>query len=268
MRETYEAALKNTGDTGNMITAEQMVAAAETDEIRALDLSALDEGDVVNLIAQRSEIIFDEDDPDGVVKHWAAGREGPARDLVQARGDELTRRAAGIIRAEYEEIREDIAAIKPKSIADIGCGYAMFDLFFWRDFPGKIILIDLEDSEDRHFGYRQDGAAYSNLAKAKTFLTDNGVTAKQITLVNPQKKALPKTKVSLAVSFISCGFHYPVQTYEAYFRDQVTATGAIILDVRRRRVKDARPVLEALGEMRELTGAANGKAARLMVQKG
>ncbi len=251
-----------------MITPEQMVAASQAKEIRALDFSAFDEADVVNLIAQRSEIIFDEDRPEGIMKHWAAGREEPIRDLARSRRDELLRRAAGVIRAEYDEIKPAIDDLKPKSIADIGCGYAIYDLFHWRDFPGRIVLVDLEESEERHFGYKETGSAYSNLDKAKAFLVANGVTARNITLVNPQKKALPKTKVDLAVSFISCGFHYPVDTYETYFRDGVSAKGALILDVRRRRVNESRQTLEALGAMRELTASSRGKAARLMVQKG
>ena len=251
-----------------MITLDQMVAAAQDKDICALDFSAFDDTDIVNLVAQRSEIIFDEPDPGGIIKQWSVGNEGPVRDVVQSRRQELLRRAAGIIRAEYDEIKPVLDTLAPRSIADIGCGYAIYDLFHWRDFPGRVVLIDIETTDVRHFGYKETGAAYTNLDKAKAFLVANGVAARQISLVNPDKAPLPKTKVDLAVSFISCGFHYPVETYGAYFRDGVSAKGAIILDVRRRRVKEAWPALEAIGAVREVTASANGGAARLMVRKG
>lgn len=251
-----------------MITQDEMLAAAASPEIAGLDFGALGEDDIVNLIAQRSEIIFDADDPAGVIKQWSQGREEPIRDLARARGAELARRAAGAILAEYAEIRPALHELAPRSIADIGCGYAFFDLFFWRDFPGRVVLIDLEATPERHFGYQGTGAAYSSLARAKAFLVANGVTARSVSLVNPGRKPLPRTRVDLAVSFLSCGFHYPVETYAEYFRDGVTGRGAIILDLRGRRQAAAQPLLEALGPVRELTRAAGGKAARVMVRKG
>lgn len=251
-----------------MINLEQMLEAAQSKDIRAIDFSVFDETDIVNLIAQRSEIIFDAAEPNAIIKQWAEGNEAPVRALVQARGDELMRRAAGMIRAEYDEIKPELDALAPNSLADIGCGYALYDLFHWHDFPGRIVLVDIETTPSRHFGYKETGAAYTNLDKAKAFLVANGVKKGDITLVNPDKQSMPKTKVDLAVSFISCGFHYPVETYANYFRDGVKAKGAIILDVRRRRVNQSRPTLEALGDFRELTASANGGAARLMVRKG
>ena len=251
-----------------MITHEEMVAAAEAPEVAGLDYSALGEDDVVNLIAQRSETIFDADNPGWVMKRWSAGDEGPIRDEVARRGDMIVRRAAGIIRAEYLELKPVLDELAPGSIADIGCGYALFDLFFAQDFPGQVVLIDLEESDARHFGYKETGAAYSSLAKAKALLVANGVSAKNVRVVNPDRDDLPKRKVNLAVSFLSCGFHYPVDTYADYFRDGVTAKGAVILDVRRRRVPVARGVLEPLGAVDEITESANGSAARLMLRKG
>jgi hypothetical protein len=243
-----------------------MLAMAEREDIRALDVSVFSESDVVNLIAQRSEILFDADG-DHVMRQWSAGNEGPARDAVQARGDTLIRRAAGTIRAEYEDLRPTLAALAPGSLADIGCGYAIYDLFHWRDFPGRLVLIDLESTESRHFGYRESGAAYTSLETARRFLTANGVPSGDITLVNPARKALPKRKVDLAVSFLSCGFHYPVETYLDFFRDGVTARGAVILDVRGRRLRGAAAALSTLGEVSEVTAAANGKAARILMRR-
>lgn len=185
-------------------------------------------------------------------------------------GDTLIRRAASIIWLEYLEMKPalDLLPRIPKSIADIGCGYAIFDLFFWRDFPGRLLLIDLEDNEVRHFGFKEKGAAYSNLEVARRFLAANGVPDGSIVCANPQKDNLEQlAPVDMAVSFISCGFHYPWQTYERFFQHQVAQDGAIILDLRQRKAASGREELKRIGAVSDLADAAYGNAARLLVQK-
>jgi len=251
-----------------MITFEQLTKAANDPTITALDTSAFAPRDVVNLIMQRSEIIADTERSGRVIKDWTIGNEAPALAIVDRMGDGLIRRAAAVIWLEFLEMKPTLDQIKPKSIADIGCGYAIFDLFAWRDHPGRLVLIDLEDSEARHFGYNETGAAYSNLDVAKRFLIANGVKKTQVICINPAAKDLSKTKpVDLAVSFLSCGFHYPVDTYMPYFRSGLTKSGTVILDVRQRRAGAAADVMSELGTVSTLTDAAGGGAQRLMLRK-
>lgn len=254
-----------------MITFEQMLAAADTPLIEGLDTGAFAPGDVANLILQRSEIIRDQRRPGKAIEAWTQGDIGPAMALVDRMGDTLIRRAAAIIWLEYQELKPVFAALhrSPQSIADIGCGYAIFDLFFWRDFRGRLALLDLEDSEARHFGFREQGAAYSNLSVARRFLIANGVPASDVLCCNPRSDDLTTLEpVDLAVSFISCGFHYPWETYEAFFRNQVAEDGAIVLDLRRRKARAGREGLQRIGAVSHVTDAAYGNAARLLVRKG
>ena len=96
------------------------------------------------------------------------------------------------------------------------------------------MLIDIETSSDRHFGFADSGAGYSSLAKARQFLEANGVPAEKIQTINAHDPAVGDVpSVDLAISLISCGFHYPAETYEAFFGAQVNEGGGIVLDIRK-----------------------------------
>lgn len=251
-----------------MITFEQTLEACATDLIKSLNVSSFATDDVLNLILQRSEIIRDQPRPGKVVQAWAAGNPAPALDLVDKMGDELIRRAAAVIWLEYQEIKPTIDILRPNSTADIGCGYAIFDLFLWKDHPGRLLLIDIEQSDDRHFGFQDKGAAYSNLQTARNFLELNGVTPDDIVCVNPEKTSLAdQPAVKLAVSFISCGFHYPCETYLEFFKSGVTPNGAVILDLRTGRAARGTKVLGSVGRVSTLTGSAYGSGQRILMQK-
>ncbi len=199
-------------------------------KVEETDTSMLDDHDIANLALQRSSGLSNQ----GAVRAWMNG--DPAPLLEEAR----TRRAA-IIRTAFEElwqsfvrIRDALAPMKPGRVADIGSGYAFLDLFLYRAFECNLVLIDIEESENRHFGFAEEGAGYASLAKARAFLEANGVPADRITTINPRKEPLEKAgAVDLAISLISCGFHYPARSYDAFFREQVKPDGLIALDIRK-----------------------------------
>jgi SAM-dependent methyltransferase len=159
-----------------------------------------------------------------------------------------------IMQAIFEEIEDNFLVIKdvfarvhPKSIADIGCGYAFMDLLVYRQLKCKLLLIDIEETDEVYFMYKEKGAGYSNLNVARQFLEANGVPADDIVTINPDNEDLQKTQnVDLAMSLLSCGFHYPAATYKTYFEDRVNS--AVLLDVRRS--TNNRKVLELLGPTR------------------
>ena len=252
-----------------MITNQQMMEAVSLPLVAELSFDAFAPQDLVNLIMQRSEIIHDQPRSGRIIRAWSSGNAAPALALVHERGVELARRAAAIILLEYLEIRHVIEKANPRSVADIGCGYAMFDLFLWKDHKCNLNLIDLETSEERHFGYDETGAAYSSLSVARAFLLENGVDKDDITCLNPRADDLDRiAPIDLAMSYISCGYHYPVQTYGYFFNDVVAKDGAIILDLRSRRLSEGTKVLENFGKVSTLADAASGSAKRVLVQKG
>lgn len=239
---------------------------AEDEAIRKLDVSMFSEGDLVNLILQRSEVLFDMRKPGQVIRAWNDGDEGPIRACVDKLGEAIARRAAGVIHAEYRSLAPVLMAKPPKRVADIGCGYALFDLFVARDSKATVLLIDIEQNERRHFGYAEEGAAYANLEIARRFLEANGIAAKRIETLNPEREDLTAAKpVDLAISFLSCGFHYPASTYATYFKDSVTAGGAVMLDLRAATAAAQLATLEGLGTVSDLPPPP--KARRIMLRK-
>jgi SAM-dependent methyltransferase len=250
-----------------MRTSEDLDAFANRPEVAELDLSAFSSADIVNTVLQRTEVLFDQPRRRRLIRAWTGGDDAPLRAAVDERGEVFLRRAIGALFAEYLELKPLLERLAPKKVADIGCGYAFFDLFLARDFDAKLVLIDLEESDARHFGISEEGAAYASLAVAKAFLRANGVPARSIRTLNPRENDPEKLKdVDLALSLLSCGFHYPVSTYEAFFRDTVLPEGAIILDLRNARgVWRQRAVLEEIGRVTTLSD--EGKASRLLVEK-
>ncbi|PTN00726.1 hypothetical protein C8N32_12420 [Rhodovulum imhoffii] len=235
--------------------------------IKRLDLSALDEGDLVNLVLQRSEVLAGLPRPGRIIKAWENDDEGPIRDAVARLGEEIARRAAAVILREYREIAPVLAEIAPRRLADIGCGYAFFDLFALQDMDCDVLLIDLEQNSRKHFGFRQFGAAYSSLATARSLLEANGINSDRIMTLNPAVRA-PETEtgVDLAVSFLSCGFHYPAEAYMQFFRESVTPSGAVILDLRQAKAAQQGEDLARLGSLHDLPSPP--KSRRVLLRKG
>ena len=234
--------------------------------IRALDVSMFDRADLLNMLLQRSETLFDVNQPGRVIKAWGEGDRGPIEAQIDRLGDEIARRTAAVILGEYRAMQATLIALGPRRVADIGCGYAIWDLLAHRDTGCEIALIDIEANAHRHFGYAEEGAAYTSLAKARDFLVANGVPGDKVVTLNPNAESLAKVgTVDLAVSFVSCGFHYPVSTYAAFFRDQVSRTGAVLVDLRLKSVEPQVWDLAALGKLALIPG--HPKARRVVVRK-
>lgn len=253
--------------TSEATSPDRVEAACRTSEIAGLDVSMFDTRDHVNLILQRSEILWDETRPGRAIRAWTKGDSAPLIEIATRRGDDIARRAAAVAWLEWRDMLWAFVRQPPASIADIGCGYAMADLFAHRDFGARLLLIDIEEAEERHFGFSETGAAYTSLEKARAFLRANGVPAGKIATVNPQTGKLAGRKpVDLALSMLSCGFHYPANTYDAFYTSGVAGDGVVVLDVRARRTDRERAVLEGLGPVREI---GRGKShLRLMARKG
>ncbi|MDO9525793.1 MAG: class I SAM-dependent methyltransferase, partial [Gemmobacter sp.] len=179
----------------------------------------------------------------------------------------VARCAAGVIHAEYRALAPLLRSLAPKRIADIGCGYAFFDLFAARELGAEVLLIDLESNERRHFGCQKEGAAYSSLSVARALLQANGVAEAAIQTLNPRVEAADDAEpVDLAISFLSCGFHYPVSTYATFFRDAVTPDGTVILDLRAASADQQAETLTPLGVLQDLPSPQ--KARRILLRKG
>ena len=255
-----------------LLTHDQIPDAARSPSIAAIDISALRDNDLLNLILQRSEVIADQPAPGAAIRAWTNGDSGPLLQVVDRLGGEIARRALAVVQDEFEALAPVLDPVLTSTgprrrLADIGCGYAFFELFAARRYGCGLLLIDMEENERRHFGFEDAGAAYSSLAVARRFLKDNDVPAKDIRTLNPQRKdplSLPSTHA--AVSFLACGFHFPVDTYLPFFTQNVKPGGRVIVDLRARRADVQADALAALGRVETLPGPP--KARRVMLERG
>jgi hypothetical protein len=225
-----------------------------------IDFSMLGTDDLVNLALQRSSSL--EDILPRRRAHPDDWRDIYAARLEEAR-DEVLRRIWDEIRDTYMSVRACFASLQPQNVADIGCGQAFIDLMIHDDVGCNLTLIDIERSDDLYFGFNKTGGAgYASLDRARAFLTSNGVHDDQIVTINPEReRAAVLPDVDMACSFISCGFHYPVEVYHSFFATQVQR--AILLDIRKGRGNEA--LLDSYGTSYVVTEAR--KFARVFVLK-
>lgn len=235
--------------------------------MQPLDVSMFEMDDYVNIVLQRSEVLTQLGHGQAAIRHWQNGDPSAIRDVVAADPEAIAHLAAEVIHREFLALKGLLDRLSPTSIADIGCGYAIFDLFAYQAYDSELLLVDIEGNDLRHFGFKGEGAAYSSLTKAKAFLTANGIPEAKIHLWNPNKGDMPDVpQPDLAVSFLSCGFHYPLDMYLPFFQHSVSATGSVILDLRRRAANEGIVQLQALGRVRELE--TEGPAKRVLLRKG
>ncbi|WP_375261996.1 class I SAM-dependent methyltransferase [Palleronia sp.] len=195
-----------------------------------IDFSMFSDVDVANLILQRSEVI----DSGAAVRAWVAGDDAPLLDLARSQRETILSVALERLRTHVERFVDAVDTDPPSRIADIGCGYGLASLVLYHRYQAEMVLIDIESNEGRHFGFADEGAAYADLSTARAFLEANGVPAGKIITLNPNKVPVEEAgTVDLAISLISCGFHYPAKTYEAFFGRQVAPNGRIVLDIRK-----------------------------------
>ena len=233
----------------------------------ALDYSMLTHDDLINIVLQRSEVLKGEPQPGALIRAWEEGNSAPLDKVVETRGAVLAQRAVQTIRTEFEGLVPVLDRIRPSRIADIGCGYAFFDLFLHHRYGCDLLLIDVEENEHRHFGFQQEGAAYTNLQTGRAFLVANGVKDSRITTWNPEKEDPDDTEhVDLAFSFLSCGFHYPVDMYMPFVRFGVGPGGSIILDIRGPQFQAEKRTLNRLGPIKILTQGKGRK--RIWIKRG
>lgn len=150
------------------------------------------------------------------------------------------------IKALYrEDMRREYLSIRPflphkcSSVLDIGCGVAGIDFFIYqhyRETPVQLYLLDKTRVESYvYYLFEEKAAFYNSLDVAKTLLTDSGVDSNSIHLIEASDNngIGIKHQVSVVVSLLSWGFHYPVATYLDRVYDILTDDGVLILDVRK-----------------------------------
>lgn len=129
----------------------------------------------------------------------------------------------------------------PETILDIGCGLAFESRQFNQQHGSRLWLLDgnFDDNDlDRELvqaRYNRDAgdfAFYYNLDVLETQLIKMG--AKDYVIVDAGRIDLPDDlKFDLITSWMSCGFHYPVDTYRDLIEKHSHASTVVVMDLRR-----------------------------------
>ena len=142
------------------------------------------------------------------------------------------------IQAEWKEIEEHIPTESVKQLTDIGCGHAIIDYFIHSSLGCDITLVDIETSTERHHSYRDSGAGYASLDAAKRLLVSNGISEDRIRTLNPTQSNVSGIETDLTISLLSCGFHYPLSTYDKFFKRELRPGSVVVCDIRKNTGQD------------------------------
>lgn len=142
-----------------------------------------------------------------------------------------------------DDIKWDLDSIgthlpeKADSVLDIGCGVAGIDVLFSEYYrQPQLFLLDKTELDRVWYGFQSTGAFYNSLDVAKFMLTENGIPESNVHLVEAQDDFSINTpehiRFDLVTSFISWGFHYPVETYLSEVMRVIADDGVLIVDLR------------------------------------
>jgi SAM-dependent methyltransferase len=128
----------------------------------------------------------------------------------------------------------------PKRLLDIGCGYARVSQLFQQKYGTELWLLDGDFSRTEtisraaKYGAVEDFKFYVPIHTLKQHWDQQGM---RYTFVDANKIDIAADlQFDLVTSWISCGFHYPYQTYHQLILDHTHSDSTVIMDFRRKAV--------------------------------
>lgn len=135
---------------------------------------------------------------------------------------------------DYDMIREFLPS-RADRVLDIGCGLGLIDGFIYEHCgnPDLHLLDKTELDTNKISGFNKTYRFYNNMDAAKNTLSSNGVDERKIHLHEANDiTELLSCKFDLICSFLSCGWHYPIETYRDLICRTLKEDGTLILDIR------------------------------------
>jgi len=129
----------------------------------------------------------------------------------------------------------------PKKILDIGCGLAWESRMFNEKYETKLYLLDGDFDDNDHDGRVQQQARYTTDVKNFAFYYKldflqnelDKLNTKNYQLIDCNNIKIPaNVKFDVITSWISCGFHYPVNTYRDLILKHSRQNTVVIMDLR------------------------------------
>lgn len=141
----------------------------------------------------------------------------------------------------------------PMRILDIGCGFAWESRIFSREFGSELWLVDgdsknnnAKPSNSKDVDYHASSDTfmfYHPLSLLEEEFKNSNLT--NYNLIDCNNIKIPENiKFDLVVSWLSCGFHYPVNTYRDLILNHSDRNTRIFLDIRTH-VKTGEPYLDS-----------------------
>lgn len=123
----------------------------------------------------------------------------------------------------------------PKTILDIGCGFAYESRFFAKEHGTEIYLIDgnpdIKKKRDVVFGSVDTFAFYNTLEDIRKELDKDNIKYTLIDVNNLEQ--LKNKKFDVICSWKSCGFHYPIDTYKDLCIKHSHKNTKLLFDIRK-----------------------------------
>lgn len=155
---------------------------------------------------------------------------------------------------KYETLKNFLTE-PPKTILDIGCGFAWESSLFQKNFDSKLWLLDgdVESTVSRvrttNFGDTESMAFYSKIDDLKNSWDSRGII---YNFLDANKLKLSRDiKFDLVYSGLSCGFHYPANTYRDFIRSHSHENTKIIFDLRRGQIHNDIEIINLIGRYKK-----------------
>lgn len=134
-------------------------------------------------------------------------------------------------------VLDEYINFKPKRILDIGCGLAYESELFQKKYDSELYLLDgdFESTSERQrdigFSTVDSFKFYNPINTLKESYNQRNMKYNFIDANNLQIN--DNIKFDLVYSILSCGFHYPAETYYDLIKKHTTPQSRILLDVRK-----------------------------------
>lgn len=153
--------------------------------------------------------------------------------------DEINNALTKMVKIDYDMISNYLPE-KATSILDIGCGLGLIDLAVYEHYDKscKLSLLDKTNTIDENTsvrGFNQKYVFYNSLQSTKNTLVDNGVSFEDINTFEVSEESvqeLAECEFDVIMSLLSCGWHYPIETYVDLIKKSLKPEGVLILDIR------------------------------------
>jgi SAM-dependent methyltransferase len=140
----------------------------------------------------------------------------------------------------------------PKTILDIGCGLGWESRLFNKKYGTELYLLDGDFDDNAQDDRVQQQARYTTDAKNFAFYYKLDFLRNELDKLNTQNYHLvdcnnidisEDIKFDVITSWVSCGFHYPVNTYRDLIRKHSHENTVVVMDLRIL-AKQTQPIVE------------------------